>query len=305
MIGNSQTLTATLYNYSSATVNLGPISFTGANGGDFTDAGTGTCGASIGPGSSTTPATCTIKVLYQPTGVGVETATFNVANSSASNPATQPLKTLATVPDTVPGSITFGSIAATSSQVKSIAVTNLASTGSLTTSISSSLADFSDNGTGSCNGTLPPMSNCTYDIKFVPTQGGKRTGTISVSIAQDPYSPRKVTAQGIGLWPSVAPSSHNFGAVTVGAPSNTTFTVSNNQPQTINLSYSFGGSYPGDYAVTGGSCGSTLAGNMSCTYQVTFTPGATGTRYATLIVTDTGTGDPTSPHTANLYGSGK
>ncbi|MGH7814929.1 MAG: choice-of-anchor D domain-containing protein, partial [Candidatus Binataceae bacterium] len=150
-----------------------------------------------------------------------------------------------------------------------------------------------------------PSSSCTYDIKFVPAQGGTRTGTILVNVGNDPYSPRKVTAVGIGQWPTVTPINQNFGAVTVGdSGGGATFTVTNNEPQTLTFSApAFGGSFPGDYSMFISSCGTTLTGKSSCFYTVLFKPGGTGTRDATFIVT--GSPDGASPHTINLYGSGK
>jgi hypothetical protein len=56
----------------------------------------------------------------------------------------------------------------------------------------------------------------------------------------------------------------------------------------------------GDFAQTN-NCGSSLAGNTSCTINVTFLPSAPGIRSGTLTVTDTA---GNSPQTASLMGTG-
>jgi hypothetical protein len=61
------------------------------------------------------------------------------------------------------------------------------------------------------------------------------------------------------------------------------------------------GADPGDYKQTN-NCPGTLAAGFSCNIAVTFSPVATGTRTATVTVTDSATG---SPHSVNLTGTGK
>jgi hypothetical protein len=51
------------------------------------------------------------------------------------------------------------------------------------------------------------------------------------------------------------------------------------------LSVGFTGTNPGDFAQTN-NCGTSLAVNANCTINVTFTPGAVGSRSGTLAVTD-------------------
>jgi hypothetical protein len=80
--------------------------------------------------------------------------------------------------------------------------------------------------------------------------------------------------------------------------------------RTITLSYTSGTgllnisnvSVSGDFALAKNNCPARLAAGGSCTFSLTFTPAATGTRTGTLIVTDNQTG---SPHTLTLTGTGK
>src|SRR5439155_57091 len=60
------------------------------------------------------------------------------------------------------------------------------------------------------------------------------------------------------------------------------------------------GTNSGDFAQTH-TCGASLAAGTTCTISVTFKPTTTGTRTASVAVTDNASG---SPHTAALSGSG-
>src|SRR5205823_5894006 len=76
-------------------------------------------------------------------------------------------------------------------------------------------------------------------------------------------------------------------------------TSSGNGPLNIS-SIAITGTNNGDFAQTN-NCGTSLAANSSCTINVTFTPSASGTRTATLAVTDNASN---SPQTASLTGTG-
>jgi large repetitive protein len=103
---------------------------------------------------------------------------------------------------------------------------------------------------------------------------------------------------------TLSPSSNNFGdEPTGGTTPAQTFTLTNNSSAPLALSttsFTFAGTDPLDFAETN-NCVPSLAVGASCQINVTFTPGATGSRSATLQVTDS---DPSSPQTASLSGTG-
>jgi hypothetical protein len=69
------------------------------------------------------------------------------------------------------------------------------------------------------------------------------------------------------------------------------------------VSESITGTNFADFAVTGGTCTSTLAGSgASCTYLLKFTPSIVGAESATLGVS--AVGDTASPHNVSLGGTG-
>src|SRR5207302_1878281 len=97
----------------------------------------------------------------------------------------------------------------------------------------------------------------------------------------------------------------DFGNQNVGTPSAAkAVTLSNPSSTALSItSIAFTGTNPGDFGQTN-NCPlspSTLAANGTCTINVTFTPTATGSRSATLTVTDNASN---SPQTAGVSGTG-
>jgi hypothetical protein len=79
--------------------------------------------------------------------------------------------------------------------------------------------------------------------------------------------------------------------------------VINDGGAAVSLSKSVSGANPGDFAVTGGTCGSMLAGGgASCTYLLKFTPSIVGGESAALGVS--AASDAASPHHVSLTGTG-
>jgi hypothetical protein len=79
-------------------------------------------------------------------------------------------------------------------------------------------------------------------------------------------------------------------------------TVYNYGGAVVTLSESISGTNPADFPVTGGTCGSTLAGGAHCTYTLKFMPSIVGGESATLAFS--AVGDAASPHSVNLTGTG-
>ncbi|PYU91620.1 MAG: hypothetical protein DMG25_14260 [Acidobacteria bacterium] len=101
---------------------------------------------------------------------------------------------------------------------------------------------------------------------------------------------------------SLSPTSLSFTSQTVGTTSPAqAVTLSNSGAATLSINgIAIAGTNNADFAQTN-NCGSSVAAGGSCTINVTFTPTATGTRSATLTVTDNASG---SPQTASLTGTG-
>src|SRR5207245_1683134 len=120
-------------------------------------------------------------------------------------------------------------------------------------------------------------------------------------------SPLTAAVSGTGtLLPSLSPSPvPSFGNQNVGTTSAAqAVTLSNPSGAALTItSIGFTGTNPGDFGQTN-NCPlspSTLAANGTCTVNVTFTPTATGSRSATLTVSDSASN---TPPTAGVSGPG-
>ena len=160
--------------------------------------------------------------------------------------------------------------------------------------------------TGTLQGNESGYMVSPYEAIFLDTTGPASDPTPSVH-------PHVVVARSIptpatsGV--TVAPSSLTFAAQTVGTTSAAlTVTVTNNGTATVNFSgFTVTGTNAGDFSLPlpnmPGGCNpvGTLAGGANCAIGVLFTPGAVGTRTATLNIADSVTG---SPQTVALSGTG-
>lgn len=150
---------------------------------------------------------------------------------------------------------------------------------------------------GDCGTTLADNSNCTIVITYNPTTAVPYTDNITISYHDGVASAALISEiQGTGSAVPVAnlaiseAGTFDYGTHANGSVSEFTFTVTNSGAATattmagsaLTAPYSFkGGTYPG----TGGTCGVTLSASITCTIVVTYSPTATGTTTANLVVT--------------------
>ncbi|HXP08873.1 MAG TPA: choice-of-anchor D domain-containing protein, partial [Acidobacteriaceae bacterium] len=111
-----------------------------------------------------------------------------------------------------------------------------------------------------------------------------------------------LTGTGTAAQISFSPSSWSFAGQLINSTSTTqSITVTNPGTATLTVSgISILGTNAADFAETN-NCSTVAAGSGSCTIQVTFTPSATGSRNASISVTDSASG---SPHSIGLTGTG-
>jgi hypothetical protein len=222
-----------------------------------------------------------------------------------------------------PSSQNFGSVdTGSSSSPVTFTLTNNSSTTATSinpTTTSGNSGDFTitNSGAGSCSAagnSIAASASCTFTVTFSPTAGGSRSTTLSVSYGGgDSASPQTSALSGTGVVGAVtlSPSSKNFGSINVGSSSSpTTFTLTNNNSATAtSINPTTTGGNSGDFTIVNsgaGSCnaaGNSLANGASCTFTVTFSPTATGSRSTTLSVSYSGA-DGASPRTAALSGTG-
>ena len=198
-----------------------------------------------------------------------------------------------------PAGLTFlTQVVGTTSAAQTATLTNTGSVSLTITSIQIT-GDFAQ--TNNCGSSLAGGAKCTINVTFTPTAMGSRTGTLSVNDNATP-SPQTVSLSGSGTIVSLSPSTLSFGNVSVGISSAPqTITLTNVSASTLKVTgVSITGTNAGDFSQTN-TCGSSVAAKASCTITVTFKPTATGSRRATLNVSDNG---GASPQTIALSGTG-
>jgi hypothetical protein len=200
-------------------------------------------------------------------------------------------------------SLAFGNVAVGQTVTKNLTVTNTGATNSLIISNAtlSDPLDYALSGTGTC-GTVPisiaPKKNCTLGVSFTPNAVGPLNATLMI-FDNATTSPQQSALSGTGIADmSLSKTSLAFGSVKLGVKSPLSLSVTNHQTQPVSLSESFTGANAGDFTVSGGSCGTTLAASSACSIIVTFTPSALGTESAMLTVSDSP--DPLSPYAVAL-----
>jgi hypothetical protein len=303
--GSTAVTAIVVHNYQSIPVSLNE-GFSGPNASDFRVTG-GTCTSTLAAAS-----VCTLIVTYNPSAIGTEAATMTVTDSPDTvSPSgyTVSFSALATIPETVSATkLIFGNVYQTASKTLSITVTNKAKSGPITltgTNISGANAgDFAVTG-GSCGASLAASSSCTYAVTFTPSTESAESGALFVGVAQDPNGGMSAALSGTGVTPlNALPSTIAFGSVAGGHSSvNRTVTVYNYGGAAVSVSESITGTNAGDFAVIGGTCGTSLAGGSAhCTYTLKFTPSIVGSESATLGVS--ASGDAASPHNVSLSGTG-
>ncbi len=293
-----------VHNYQTNSVSLSE-SFSGPNASDFSVTG-GTCTSTMAKTSA-----CSLIVTFAPSATGTESATMTVTDSpDPLGPYTVSFTASATIPESLSATkLIFGNVYETAFKTLNLTVTNHATTGSITltgtTFSGANSGDFSVTG-GSCGSSLAASSSCTYAVTFAPSIETAESGTLSIGVMEDPNGgPPAVSLSGTGLTPlKVLPATLAFGTIAGGHSSvNKTVTVYNYGGAAVSLSEIVSGANFADFAVTGGSCGSTLmGGGAHCTYLLKFTPSVNGAESATAGVSVVG--DATSPHNVSLSGTG-
>jgi hypothetical protein len=287
--------TVTLTNASNTTLTISSISVTGANSTHF--AQTNTCPATLNPGAN-----CTITVTYTPPLVGNDSATLTVVDSGAPNTQSVALtgNSIGPVVKLSSQTLNFGNqVVGTLSAAQSVTLKN---NGTLSLNIGSITANGNFTQTNTCGSSVAVGASCTITVQFLPTVIGERTGMITITDNAGPPT-QTIHLFGTGTDVSLSTLTLTFPPQKVGTtspPSSIRLTNVGRTGLTLS-SFTISGANPADF-VQGNNCGSSLLGGHSCTISVTFTPSATGTRNATLAISDNGGG---SPQSVTLQGTGK
>jgi hypothetical protein len=306
-VGDAMTADVTLTNTGNAALNFSSIAISNPPGAVvFTQALSGApCGSALAAGAA-----CVVRVKFAPAASGTPySGTLNVASNDPGAP-TASIALLgqgtAQAPTVSPPSIAFGNVPVGGSAIIPVTVTNTAQVPlSFLFRVVGAGFSFIPSVPTLCPSPLPPAATCSVAVRFAPTTAGPFTGTFEVD-GGGGTTPRLVNAalSGTGSGGSAPVASLSSGTLTFTAQA-----VGTTSPAQL-VVLTNGGTAPlditsiaiaGDFGYTGCGFPLTLAPGASCTFSVTFSPIANGTRTGSITITDNAAG---SPHVVNLVGTG-
>ena len=251
-----------------------------------------TCGSSLA-----SKAKCNIGLTFTPTSNGSINSALAITDTTGFSPQLVALSGTGsgggTAPLTfTPTSLSFSAQAVgTASAAKALTVKNNSASLVTLTNIATT-GDFSAAGSGSnpcvSNLNLAPAATCTLSVTFTPAVGASGMIKGAVIITDNAATNQQaLNTTGTATLPlTFAPTTLTFPPQTVATTSAPqTVTLTNNLP--TSLSPTIAGN--GEYAASPGGpnpCSATLGSHASCTFNVTFTPSALGTRASAVTVTD-------------------
>ncbi|MGC2637763.1 MAG: Ig-like domain-containing protein [Acidobacteriaceae bacterium] len=264
--------------------------------------GTTTCGTTLGP----RPASCTISVTLSPTAVGaIPASSVTITDSASNSPQSVALSGSGQSQVVLnPTAVHFGRVVVNVATTQNVKLTNEQTVPLAITSISGFTGGFALGSGTTCPlspATVPAGGSCTIQIQLTPPAVSAISG--SMTVAMQGLTSQSVSLVADAVQPVLLlPGNLYFGAQYMGtttAPQ--TVQLTNVQSVPLHISgIPVTGTNPGDFGVTS-ACPSTVPPGTSCNLSVTFAPTGTGSRTATLEVTDDATG---SPQLVQLHGSG-
>ncbi len=326
---SSPAMTVTITNNGTATLAVASIALdVSGTPGDFVMTAGAMNPCPLTGGNVTGGASCTFNVAFKPTAVGARTATVDITDNgnATGTPGTKQtvgLTGTGTAPVAqVAATLPFGNQPINQTSTMPLVVTNngtatltLAATNAVAITVGTNSTLFGIAGSTTCTNNLAiaPNGTCTINVTFTPTAVSTISGVtlvITDNSGAVTGTTQSVTLSGSGVTSTVNfnPSTLGFGNQLVGvttAQMSSVLTNSGTSSLTI-ASVSITGTNSGDFVLVTPSSGTQcLAGSVAsqgtCTVAVTFTPGATGSRTATVSVVDNAIG---SPHTMTLTGTG-
>jgi len=312
-VPNNAQLPVAIMNTGDAPLSISSISITGANSGDFSAVNPEPCLASpISAGSS-----CAFEMQFAASVVGIEGAFLSVSDSAPGNPQVLALLGTGAGPLAVPSptSISFGSVPVGTTPSQAITLMNTGNQTLLITNIAvagNNIAQFPLSA-DTCPSSLSPGVSCGFSITFTPSATGTFSAAVNITDNSGNLSgavqtiPLTGTATPAAPLLNISPTALAFAAQAVGSTSgNQTVTVVNQGSGTLNISgITVSGSGASSFGIVpaGSSpCPSsgTLASAASCTVTINFSPSSSGTKSASLSLSDNAAG---SPQTVSLTGT--
>jgi sugar lactone lactonase YvrE len=258
--------------------------------GDFSEVDN--CTGSLPNGSN-----CTVYVYFTPTASGLRTGTLTINSNGYFGTVSSVALQGEGAALSISGTLAFGSVPLNTPSTKSVTLSNAGSTSVTISSITlTQTTDYAFSGTSTCpltGGALASKAKCIIAVTFTPHSTGVKKGTLVVK-SNDPASPLLLGYSGTGSsFESFTPASVTFPTTVLNIPSKATkVTFKYSGTGTLTLTgLVASANYSWNTTGVTGPCtiGQTVT-STGCSFNVVFTPTATGPIPGT--VTASFTGDP-------------
>jgi hypothetical protein len=249
---------------------------------------------------------CTLTVVFAPTGAGTFSSPMIVTDSDPTSPQTITLNAISLAGPQVSLSsytLLYGNVAVGQNAVLTSVLSN---TGGGALDISSvviggtNAGDFTQSNT--CGTTVQAGGTCTFTVTFTPVAVNQRSSTLTISDNVTSGATQMITLSGTGTQPTVQlPATLNFNSVVIGSSTSNNVTLMNGGNGTLNISgIAISGVNAHDFTESN-TCGTQVLPFANCTITVTYAPTVLGAESASLLVTDNA---PNSPQSVALSGTG-
>ncbi|ADW69199.1 choice-of-anchor D domain-containing protein [Granulicella tundricola] len=133
---------------------------------------------------------------------------------------------------------------------------------------------------------LSPKASCTINITFTPMSAGTLTSTYTTGDLDFPNNPLTIalTGNATGATVTLSPTALDFGMVTDGTTTTQSVTLTNDSTTALPVT---GAVVAGTgFALSGNTCGASVAAGATCQFAITVAPTAPSPYAGTLTVTD-------------------
>jgi len=293
----------TVTNNSTGGLTISAVSISGTNASDFAKSADSCSGVTVA-----SQGTCSVSVTFTPSAGGNRGASLTFTDTASNSPQAVSLSGTGTgvTASLSPASMTFAAQATgTKSSAKTATLTNTGKATLVIGSIALGGLNSSEFGeTTTCGASLSAGAKCTISVTFAPTLVGVGTASVTV-IDNSTGSPHTLALSGTGKAAptvSLSPTTLSFGTQTAGI-SSTAQSVTLKNTGTAGLTIK-------SVALTGTgasaflkstTCGTTVGIGAQCTMSVTFKPASSGSKTASLTITDNA---PNASQSVALSGTG-
>jgi len=229
----------------------------------------------LGSGQSTS-----FKVVFSPTSGGAVSGAVDITSSNSNSNMTIAVSGSGAVAAgslvATPASLAFGSVQVGSNSSQSATVTNTGQAAVILSQAAASGAGFTISGLA-LPVTLNSGQSASFQVVFSPTASGAAGGSVALA-SNASNSSLSIPVTGTALAPAgslaAAPASLAFGSVQVGSNSSQSATVTNTGTSAVILSQAAASG--AGFAISGLALPVTLNGGQSASFQVVFSPTASG-----------------------------